>query len=111
MLVKSKNKADHMVNLRETFNGLRESRLKLKQEKCSFGIVSGKFLGYMISEKGIELNPDKIQALLMMKPPNNYKDVQHLTGCLAALIRFISKSGDRNLPFFKTLRISLSSRR
>ncbi|GAA0140884.1 hypothetical protein LIER_02154 [Lithospermum erythrorhizon] len=58
----------------------------------------------MISEKGIEPNPDKIQALLMMKLPNCYKDVEKFTGCLAALNHFISKSGERNLPFFKTLK-------
>ncbi|GAA0142601.1 hypothetical protein LIER_03460 [Lithospermum erythrorhizon] len=58
----------------------------------------------MISERGIEPNPDKIKAVLEMNPPNSYKDIQKLTGCLAALRRFISKSGERNLPFFKNLR-------
>ncbi|GAA0176483.1 hypothetical protein LIER_29465 [Lithospermum erythrorhizon] len=66
MLVKNKTNADHLRNLRETFNRLRESQLKVNPEKCSFGVVSGKFLGYMIGERGIEPNPDKIQALLMM---------------------------------------------
>ncbi|GAA0148199.1 hypothetical protein LIER_07712 [Lithospermum erythrorhizon] len=104
MLVKSKARVDHLANLRETFNQLRQSRLKMYPEKCSFGVVLGKFLGYMISSRGIEPNPDMIEALLGMKPPNSYKDVRKLTGCLAALNRFISKSGERNLPFFKNLK-------
>ncbi|GAA0159802.1 hypothetical protein LIER_16501 [Lithospermum erythrorhizon] len=58
----------------------------------------------MISEKGIEPNLDKIQALFLIKPPNSFKEVHKLTGCLAALNRFVSKSGERNLPFFKNLR-------
>ncbi|GAA0152933.1 hypothetical protein LIER_11291 [Lithospermum erythrorhizon] len=78
MLVKSKTKADHLKNLRETFNRLRESQLKVNPEKCSFRVISGKFLEYMITERGIEPNPDKIQALLMMEPPKSYKEL-----CLA----------------------------
>ncbi|GAA0144929.1 hypothetical protein LIER_05246 [Lithospermum erythrorhizon] len=58
----------------------------------------------MISERGIESNPEKIQALLMIEPPKSYKEVQKLIGCLAALNRFISKSGKKNLPFFKNVR-------
>ncbi|GAA0178830.1 hypothetical protein LIER_29889 [Lithospermum erythrorhizon] len=104
MLVKSKIWADHLANLRETFNELRKSRLKVNPEKCSFGVVSEKFMGYLISARGIEPNHDKIEALLGMKPPNRYKEVKKLTGCLVALNRFISKSGERNLPFFKNLR-------
>ncbi|GAA0154604.1 hypothetical protein LIER_43282 [Lithospermum erythrorhizon] len=104
MLVKSKERADHLENLRKTFNKLRESRLKINPEKCSFGVMSGRFLGYMISKRGIEPNPDKIEALLMMRPPNNYKEVQKLTRCLAALNRFISKLGERILRFLNNLR-------
>ncbi|GAA0153210.1 hypothetical protein LIER_11506 [Lithospermum erythrorhizon] len=90
--------------LKETFEQLRASKLQINLEKCSFGVTSGKFLGYMIRERGIEPKPDKIKALLDMKPSESYKDVQKLTGCLAALSRFISKAGERNLPFFKNLR-------
>ncbi|GAA0184212.1 hypothetical protein LIER_31500 [Lithospermum erythrorhizon] len=64
----------------------------------------------MICEKGIEPNPDKIKALFEMKPPNSYKDIQKLTRCLAALSRFISKFGERNLPFFKGLRKALTNK-
>ena len=62
------------------------------------------FLGLMISKRGIEANPDKIKAILDMEPPHSIKDVQKLTGIVAALGRFISKSGDRCLPFFQTLK-------
>ncbi|GAA0153587.1 hypothetical protein LIER_11789 [Lithospermum erythrorhizon] len=80
MLFKSKIKADHLANLRETFNQLRKIRLNMNYEKCSFGVVFEKFLGYMISARGIEPNPNKIEALLEMKPPNSYKEVRKLTG-------------------------------
>ncbi|GAA0147327.1 hypothetical protein LIER_07054 [Lithospermum erythrorhizon] len=104
MLVKSKEKGHHLVNLKETFEQLRSRRLRINPGKCTFGVTSGKFLGYMISERGIQPNPDKIKVLLDMEPPAGYKDIQKLTGCLAALSRFISKSGERNLAFFKNLR-------
>ncbi|GAA0152926.1 hypothetical protein LIER_11285 [Lithospermum erythrorhizon] len=64
----------------------------------------------MISERGIEPNPDKIKPILDMQPPCEYKDIQKLTGCLAALSRFISMSGEQNLPFFKNLRRASSSK-
>ncbi|GAA0175979.1 hypothetical protein LIER_29055 [Lithospermum erythrorhizon] len=75
MLVKRKERGHHLENLKETFEQLCASNLRINPEKCSFGVTSGKFLGYMISERGIKLNPDKINALLHMKPPESYKDV------------------------------------
>ncbi|GAA0144397.1 hypothetical protein LIER_04855 [Lithospermum erythrorhizon] len=104
MLVKSQKREDHLGNLRETLEVLRSSRLRINPEKCSFGVTSGKFLGFMIRKRGIEPNPDKIEAILNREPPKSYKEVQRLTGCLAALSRFISKSGDRNLSFFRKIR-------
>ncbi|GAA0187298.1 hypothetical protein LIER_34586 [Lithospermum erythrorhizon] len=103
MLVKSKERGQHLENLKETFKQLCSYKLRINPEKCSFGVTSGKFLGYTISERGIEPNLDKIKALLDMKLPESYKDVQKLTGYLAALSRFIFKSGEQNLPFFKNL--------
>ncbi|GAA0168225.1 hypothetical protein LIER_22990 [Lithospermum erythrorhizon] len=88
MLVKSKETAYHLENLRETFEQLRGSKLRINPEKCSFGVILGKFLGYMISERGIESNPDKISALLDMKQTKSYKDVQtfdRLPGSLKSL--------------------------
>ena len=78
--------------------------MKLNPSKCAFGVSSGKFLGFMVSHRGIEANPDKIQAILDMKPPQNTKEIQSLTGRVAALNRFVSKATDKCLPFFKILK-------
>ena len=78
--------------------------MKLNPSKCAFEVSSGKFLGFMVSQRGIEANSDKIQAILDMEPSKNIKEVQSLTGRVAALNRFISKATDKCLPFFKVLR-------
>uniref|UniRef100_A0A2N9GTT5 Reverse transcriptase domain-containing protein n=1 Tax=Fagus sylvatica TaxID=28930 RepID=A0A2N9GTT5_FAGSY len=104
MLVKSKEEDDHLDDLKETFQKLRKYQMKLNPSKCAFGVYSGKFLGFMVSQRGIEANPDKIKAILEMQPPKNTKDVQRLTGRIAALNRFMSRSTDKCLPFFKTLK-------
>ena len=78
--------------------------MKLNPSKCAFGVSSGKFLGFMVSQRGIEANPDKIQAILDKELPKNIKEVQSLTRRVAALNRFVSKATDKCLPFFKVLR-------
>ncbi|KAL0329723.1 UNVERIFIED_CONTAM: Gag-Pol polyprotein [Sesamum radiatum] len=78
--------------------------MKLNPAKCTFGVRGGRFLGYMISERGIEANPEKINAIMDMSPPKSIREVQKLAGRLAALNRFISRSADKGLPFFKILR-------
>ena len=78
--------------------------MKLNSSKCAFRVSSGKFLGFMVSQRGIEANSNKIQAILNMEPPKNIKEVQSLAGRVAALNRFISKATDKFLPFFKVLR-------
>ena len=78
--------------------------MKLNPSKCAFGVSSGKFLGFMVSQRGIEANLDKIQVILDMESPKNIKEVQSLTGRVAALNRFVSKATDKCLPFFKILR-------
>jgi dsDNA-binding SOS-regulon protein len=83
---------------------LREYRWKLNPNKCVFGISSGKILGFIISHRGIEANPEKISTITSMKAPTCIKDVQKLTGCMAALNRFISKLGEWGLLFFKLLK-------
>jgi hypothetical protein len=80
---------------------LRQAGLKLNLEKCVFGVNKGKFLGFLVSTKGIEANPSKIEAILRMEPPKSRKGVQRLIGRLASLNRFISRSAERNLPFFE----------
>ena len=78
--------------------------MKLNPSKCAFGVSSRKFLGFMVSHRGIEANHDKIQAILDMKPPQSVKEVQSLTGRVTALNKFVSKATDKCLPFFKVLK-------
>ncbi|KAL5578569.1 hypothetical protein UlMin_020268 [Ulmus minor] len=104
MLVKSLKMEEHIQNLKETFEILRRYKMKLNPSKCAFGVSSGKFLGFMVNHRGIEANPAKIQALLDMEPPRKIKEVQRLTGRIAALNRFISRATDRCKPFFQALR-------
>ena len=73
-------------------------------EKCVFGVPNGKLLGYIVSERSIEANPEKIMAISNMGPICNIKGVQRLTGCLAALSRFISRLGERGMPLYKLLK-------
>jgi hypothetical protein len=86
------------------FNSLRKFRWKLNPTKYIFGVPSGKLLGFIISQQGIEANPKKITAITNMEAPATIKDVQKLTGCMATLNRFISRLGERGLPFFKLLK-------
>ncbi|XP_075665749.1 uncharacterized protein LOC142635490 [Castanea sativa] len=105
MLVKSKKELAHLDDLEETFNTLRRYQIKLNPSKCVFGVASGKFLGFMVSQRRIEANPEKVQAILDMTSPKSVKDVQKLTGRIAAPSnRFVSKATDKCLPFFKTLK-------
>ena len=71
-----------------------------------FGVPSGKLLGFIVRSRGIEANPTNVNAISFMKPPRSKKDLMKLTGCISALSRFISRLGDRGLPFFKLLRKS-----
>jgi hypothetical protein len=90
-----------IADLEETFSSLCRFRWKLNPTKCVFGVPSGKLLGFIISNRAIEANPMKILAITDMGAPATIKDVQKLTGCMAALNRFISRLGERGLPFFK----------
>ncbi|KAI5344902.1 hypothetical protein L3X38_012779 [Prunus dulcis] len=104
MLVKSRTADQHIPNLSAMFTILKQYKMRLNPTKCAFGVASGKFLGFMISQRGIEANPKKIQAILDMTIPKTVKDIQSLTGRVAALSRFISKATDRCAPFFKALK-------
>ena len=79
--------------MEETFNNLRKFRWKLNPTKCVFGVPSGKLLGFIVSHRGIEANPEKIDAIMAMDAIATNKDVQKLTGCMAALNRFLSRLG------------------
>ena len=106
MLVKSRREEDHLEDLKETFNTLRSYNMKLNPGKCAFGVMAGKFLGFMVSQRGIEANLDKIRAIMEMAPPRNVKEVQSLNGKIAALNRFVSRATDKYLLFFCTLKRS-----
>ena len=80
--------------------------MKLNPGKCAFRVTAGKFLGFMVSQRGIKANPDKIRAIIEMAPPKNVKEVQSLNGKVAALNRFVSRATDKCLPFFHMLKIS-----
>ena len=100
MVVKSKMVSEHVGDLRNIFEILRKHKLRLNASKCSFGVGSGKFLGFMVTHRGIEVNPDQVKAINSLQPPRNPKEVQKLTGMTAALNRFISRSANRYRPFF-----------
>ncbi|KAI5345228.1 hypothetical protein L3X38_013105 [Prunus dulcis] len=104
MLVKSRTADQHIPNLSAMFTILKQYKMRLNPTKCAFGVASGEFLGFMISQRGIEANPEKIQAFLDITIPKTVKDIQSLTGRVAALTRFISKATDRCAPFFKALK-------
>ncbi|KAK0575216.1 hypothetical protein LWI29_035602 [Acer saccharum] len=104
MLTKSTTVEKHTEDLKETFDVLRKYQMKLNPSKCVFGVPSGRFLGFQVHQRGIEVNPEKIKALEGMASPETLKDVQRLTGCLASLNRFIAKSTDKCAPFFKAIK-------
>ena len=103
MVVKSKVVSEHVEDLTNIFEILREHKLRLNASKCSFGVGSGKFLSYMVTHRGIKVNPDQIKAINNLQPPRNPKEVQKFTGMMAALNWFISRSVDRCRPFFLLL--------
>ncbi|CAL2257642.1 unnamed protein product [Prunus armeniaca] len=104
MLVKSRTAGDHLRNLSLMFGKLKKYNMCLNPSKCAFGVSSSKFLGFMISQRGIEANPEKIRALIDMRVPRTKKEVQSLTGQVATLAGFISKAIDQCAPFFKALK-------
>jgi hypothetical protein len=90
IVIKTRASNDLIADLEETFSSLRRFRWKLNPTKCVFGVPLGKLLGFIVSNRGIEANPVKIMAITDMEAPTTIKDVQKLTGCMAALNRFIS---------------------
>jgi hypothetical protein len=103
IVVMSKSEENHIADLKETFANLRGASLKLNPKKCIFGVSKGKMLGYIIGSEGIRANPDKTKIIISMVEPSTKKEVQKLTRRIEALNRFISKSVEHSLPFFKAL--------
>ncbi|KAJ9544284.1 hypothetical protein OSB04_023991 [Centaurea solstitialis] len=104
MLVKSERSINHVAHLKQSFNILRQYKMKLNPTKCSFGVRAGKFLGYLVTERGIEASPKQVKAIAEIQSPRNIKEVQKLTGRVAALTLFISRSSDKCHLFYNVLR-------
>jgi hypothetical protein len=95
-----------MADLQETFNNLRKYNMMLNPTKCVFGVPTGQLLGFIVSHHDIEVNPKKIKAILDISRPNDLKDIQGLTGCMAAMSRFINRLGEKALPLYKLMKKS-----
>ena len=104
MIAKSKTEEEHLVNLRKLFEGLRKYRLRLNPTKCTFGVKSGKLLGFIVSQKGIKVDPEKVKAILEMPEPCTEKQVRGFLGCLKYIARFISQLTAICESLFKPLR-------
>ncbi|RVW92012.1 Retrovirus-related Pol polyprotein from transposon 17.6 [Vitis vinifera] len=104
MIVKSRGRADHLAALERFFERIRKFRLRLNPKKCTFGVTSGKLLGHMVSERGIEVDPDKIKAILDMPVPRTEKEIRGFLGRLQYISRFIARLTDICEPIFRLLR-------
>jgi len=103
MVVTPEKKDWHIADLEDLFPTIAKYNLKLSPDKCVFGVEVGKFLGFLLTERGKEANPDKCVAIIGMRSPTNVKEVQQLTGCMVALSRFLSASDDKGYTYFQCL--------
>ena len=103
-IVKSKDRGGHIVNLRKFFERIKEYRLRVNPQKCTFGVTFRKLLGFLVSDRGLEVDPSKIKAILEMPPPKNEKKIKGFQGRLQYIIRFIAKLTSTCKPIFKLLR-------
>ncbi|GJU26309.1 reverse transcriptase domain-containing protein [Tanacetum coccineum] len=104
LVIKSLMEDEIVKDIEETFKTLREINMKLNPKKCTFGVEEGMFLGYKVNSKGLKVCPDKVDAVLSLLTLKCLKDVQKLNGKFASLNRFLAKSAEKSLPFFKTLK-------
>ena len=104
MIAKSQGEDEHIINLKKLFERLRKFQLKLNPIKCTFGVTSGKLLGFVVSKKGIEIDPDKVRAIQDLPPPRTQKEVRSFMGRLNYIARFISQMTAKCDPIFKMLR-------
>jgi ribonuclease HI len=104
MIVKSPKETDHTVDLKRVFEQAWRCKMRFNPEKCTFGVRAGKFLGFYLTERGIEANPDKCRAFAQFPMSDSKKSIQTLNGMLTSLSRFVAKSAQHALPFFKLLR-------
>ena len=104
MVVKSKDREGHIINLRKFFERIKEYRLRLNPQKCAFGVIAEKLLGILVSDRGIKVDPSKIKAILEMPPPKSEKEIRGFLGQLQYISRFIAKITSTCKPIFKFLR-------
>ncbi|KAK1677268.1 hypothetical protein QYE76_038116 [Lolium multiflorum] len=104
VVITSKKGTTLIEDLKETFDNLDKFCLKLNPTKCSFGVPAGELLGFLVSARGIEANPEKIQAIVTMRKPTKLKEIQQLTGRVAALSRFVARLGEKALPFYALIK-------
>ncbi|KAK1605376.1 hypothetical protein QYE76_029049 [Lolium multiflorum] len=104
VVITSKKGTTLIEDLKETFDNLDKFCLKLNPTKCSFGVPAGELLGFLVSARGIEANPEKIQAIITMRKPTKLKEIQQLTGRVAALSRFVARLGEKALPFYALIK-------
>ena len=100
MVMTSQERGRHTTDLEELFATIAKYRLKLSLEKCVFEVEAGKVFGFLLTERGIEANPDKCAVILVMRSPASVKEVQQLTGRMVALSRYVSAGGDKGHPYF-----------
>ncbi|GJX30737.1 reverse transcriptase domain-containing protein [Tanacetum coccineum] len=104
LIIKSHTEDEIVKDIEETFKTLREINMKLNPKKCTFGVEEGMFLGYKVNSKGLKVCPDKVDTMLSLPSPKCLKDVQKLNEKLTSLNRFLAKSAEKSLSFFKTLK-------
>ena len=104
MIMKSKDREGHVANLRKFFERIMESRLRLNPHKYTFGVTTGKLLGFLVSDRVIEVDLSKIKAILDMSPPKSEKEIRGFLGWLQYISQFIAKRISTCKPIFKLLR-------
>ena len=104
MIVKSKDRESYTINLMKFFERIKEYRLRLNPQKCTFRVITGKLLGFLVSDKGIEVDLSKIKAILEMPPPRSEKEIRGFLGRLQYISLFIAKLTSTCEPIFKLLR-------
>ncbi|XP_071699856.1 uncharacterized protein [Rutidosis leptorrhynchoides] len=110
IVIKSHTEESMLRDTLKTFESLQRVNMKLNTKKCTFGVEEGKFLGHIVTERGIKANSKKIHAIEDMVSPKTKKEVQSLNGKLAALTRFLSRRADRSLPFMRVLKSCLNKK-
>jgi hypothetical protein len=106
VVITSRKEESLISDLAETFDNLNRYKLKLNPTKCSFGVSAGQLLGFLVSARGIDANPEKIQAILIMGKLTKLHDIQKLAGRVAALSRFVARLGEKALPFYALMKKS-----